>query len=354
MRYWWRRILNIATAGQLFRIFSMTYCIDCQKHFPFKGVGKLVSRDHNIKRLKHQSHTVRPLGKLMGKPKQYMKLAKVFQPPAGFQTPDSFGMEEYCESPPGSQEGEGSCGGWGKRGCLAVGTKLRKGKYPTSGWSSRVPYNLGRKIEGRLHEEGVFCTDVAEGVVRYGNCREVDWPYVGWEENSQTGRYWYSDPTVVVHPDAFIKVARSYAIIISVENLFAAVALYKDVYIGINWYENWMQVIGRKMPALKGSPIGGHSVHIPAFDKKKGIVTIQNLGWIGWGTLDKALAGMLISDLQKVFASGEFLIIEYDTPPDPQPQPEPDDWLEKLRKILEDFAKTIADFLDSLPKKAAR
>jgi hypothetical protein len=350
MRYWWRRFLNGATAGQLFKIYSMTYCIDCQKHFPFKGIGKLVSRDHNIKRLKHREHTVRPLGKLRGRPKNYFMMFPVWKPPPDLQVPDEFSLQDWCEET-GDQGSEPSCAGFGWKGCYAVGTKLRKGKYPNKGWSPRCGYNGGKKMDGNLQQDGTYCSSVAKFAQICGHCREVDWPYIPWENGPN--RHWDDDPTIVVHPDA-LKIGQTagWAIVGSVNDIFAAIASYNDVYIGIDWYENWMNVIGYNMPKASGPPVGGHSVHILAYSKKTGRVRIQGSWTKLYGV--GGFSDMLISDLEMVFNNGEFLLISFTTPPDPQPQPEPDDWLEKLRKMLEDFLKALTDLFGSMPKKAAR
>jgi hypothetical protein len=65
---------------------------------------------------------------------------------------------------------------------------------------------------------------------------------------------------------------------------------------------------------------------------------------------------MLISDLRKVFSSGEFLVITFNTQPNPQPDPdpEPDDWMEKLKKLLADFLKALTDLFGSMPKKTKK
>jgi hypothetical protein len=314
-------------------------------------MGKLASFDHAHKRVEHRDHKIQKLGKLRGRPKNYRTMFPVWQRPAGLVVPDEFDLSPYCEET-GDQGNEGSCTGWGWRGSYAVGTKLRKGKYPNKGWSARCAYNGARKLENRLQDEGAYCTDVAKFANMYGHCTEPVWPYKAWENGS---RHWDDDPTIVVHPDDLKKGQTvGWRTISSVDDIFAAVASYEDVYIGIDWYENWMTVIGSNMPAATGSPVGGHSIHILAYNKKTGRVRIQN-SWGGlWGS--GGFADMLISDLRKVFSSGEFLVITFNTQPDPQPEPDPDpdDWMEKLKKLLADFLKALTDLLGTMPKKKAR
>jgi len=365
MRYWWRRALNVATSwlrlipvlkriDKKTRKYSIHYCIDCKRHWPFSGCGKLVSRDHGHKRIKHSHHTTRSFGWRGKPPSKYLKAIPVYKyngPP----TPDEFGLDEFIEET-GDQGPEGSCGGWGDRDTAAIDTKVRKGKYPKGGWSWRCAYNGGRAIEGRLREEGVYLKDVAAYRVQRGLCTFNVWPSKPWEEDSGSGKSWYADPSIVVHPDDLEKGrVKGFQLITTMADLQGAIYTRHAVYIGIDWDDVWMNVVGLNMPKASGNSSGGHSVTVFRYSRITGRARLQNSWTKFWGKL--GLGDMLLTDLEARMRSGEFIVYIYDTEPDPdgpEPDPDPDDWLDKLQKLFEAFIKALTDLFGSMPKKTKK
>ena len=376
MRYWWRRALNILTIwlyyiripflpkrfkalsrfnlprriGGRFRKYSIHYCIDCKRHWPFSGCGKLVSRDHGYKRIKHSLHITRSFGWRGKPPSKYLKAIPVYKyngPP----TPDEFGLDEFIEET-GDQGPEGSCGGWGDRDTAAIDTKLR-GIYPKGGWSWRCAYNGGRAVEGRLQEEGVFLKDVAAYRVQRGLCTFNVWPSKAWEEDSGSGKSWYADPSVVVHPDDLAKgKVKGFQLITTMEDFYGAIYTRHAVYAGLDWDDVWMNVVGLNMPKASGNSSGGHSIAFFRYSRKTGRSRLQNSWTKFWGKL--GLGDMLNSDLEARMRSGEFIVYIYNTEPDPGPEPDPDDWLDKLQKLFEAFMKALTDLFGSMPKKTKK
>jgi len=357
MGYWLKRILNILTVwtcclpwplklvGKRYRRYSDHYCLDCVRHFPFRGKGKLVSFTHQ-QRAKHSRHTIRSFG--WRGPNKHFKLdpSKIYRY-TGPPLPESFSLEKYLEDT-GDQVNEGSCTGWGFRDTYAIGTKLRK-RHPKSGWSWRCAYNLGRvTIEKRPYEEGAYVKDVMQGCKQYGECTYPVWPSKAWED---ANRHWYDDPTVVVHPDdlAFGRI-QDFKIIITVEDLLGAIYEYNGADGGIWWYENWMTIIGRRMPKAKGDPVGGHSVAFFAFNTKEGTISLHN----SWGPLwaDRGKADVLIEDIRSQMSDGEFYIIIFPDPPQPEPEPQPTPIDEFLKWLKEEFQKII-DYLDTITVSAS-
>ena len=111
-----RRGLNLTTLGLLFKRYSRFYCPYCERHFPWRGFGKLVSKDHVESLFKRQKglHQIYPLGLNITKPKpEQFKFRKYHaKPPAKLPSKTS----NYAKMVKGGykirdQDGVGSCTG---------------------------------------------------------------------------------------------------------------------------------------------------------------------------------------------------------------------------------------------------
>jgi len=241
--------------------------------------------------------------------------------------PRKHSLEQYAGKV-GNQGNEGSCVGWGFKTVYDVASNIL-GNLPGNGWSSRCAYNMARAIGNRLNSEGAFLTDLAQGVSGWGECDWNSMPYTAW------GNDWNVDPRGYISNTALEKGRPKYYVEInSFNDIFKEIAKGNAVDIGIWWYSNWTQFVGRNLPKASGSPVGGHSVGIIAYDLDDGRVLIQNSWSQAWGFMGKAW--MLIDDLKNLFNAGEFFIFKPKGNGDPEPpDPEPSPIIEFIKWLIE-------------------
>ncbi|MBS7622855.1 C1 family peptidase [Candidatus Bathyarchaeota archaeon] len=332
MRYWPRRILNLASVGLLLKRYSIFYCLDCRK---------LVSRTHT-RRVKFRNHRTVAFGWRKDRPDPRDLLwRRLFKAPA-FLT-EKVDLRKHAGSIR-DQGNEGSCVGQSGAALKDWHEKYQRG-YPDGGLSARCVYNGARALEGRLNDEGAYLRDALKFLLHYGTATEKRWPYKAWVDSDK-------DPRIVVHQqDMDPWKIDSYVRLQTVDEVLQALAAGKPVYGGVLWYSNWIHVtVQGNLPPANGEVVGGHAILFLGYDLKTGRLLFQN----SWGKLygDGGYGRMLIKDLKVMQKECDFwTVTDRQGPgPGPRPEPEPKPDVNRIIELVRAMIKQLQKILDDLLK----